>query len=115
MVYNIIPTNKFKKESKRLIRKYPSLKKELRELGSILTESPEYGKPLGNNAFKIRIGIKSKGKGKSGGGRVITYIVTEDQEVYLLLIYDKAEFETIDDKTLQQMIERIIIDKQNRT
>jgi mRNA-degrading endonuclease RelE of RelBE toxin-antitoxin system len=111
MGFKILPTDKFKREAKRLARKYPSLKEELKELGNKLIEVPEYGKPLGNNTFKIRIGIKSKGKGKSGGGRVITYLVTEDQVVYLLLIYDKSEFDAIDDKTLQQLIERINLDK----
>ena len=32
MSYNIIPIEKFKKEAKRLIKKYPSLKNELIEL-----------------------------------------------------------------------------------
>ena len=56
---------------------------------------------------KLRVAIKSKGTGKSGGARVITYIVTEDKEVYLLTIYDKAELETIGDKTLHKIIQSI--------
>jgi mRNA-degrading endonuclease RelE of RelBE toxin-antitoxin system len=92
MSYNIIPTEKFVKEAKRLIRKYPSLKSELSDLNKILAENPSIGTPLGNNAYKIRVAIKSKGEGKSGGARVITYLVTKNQEVYLLTIYDKAEF-----------------------
>jgi hypothetical protein len=63
--------------------------------------------PLGNNTFKIRIAIKSKGTGKSGGARVITYVVTENQEIYLLTIYDKSEFGTVDDETLKQIIRSI--------
>jgi mRNA-degrading endonuclease RelE of RelBE toxin-antitoxin system len=105
MSFNVIPSDKFKKEAKRLIRKFPSLKAELRELSNILSENPETGKPLGNETYKIRLAIKSKGKGKSGGARVITYLVTENEEVYLLLIYDKSEYENVDDKILQQIIE----------
>jgi mRNA-degrading endonuclease RelE of RelBE toxin-antitoxin system len=104
MSYNIIPTEKFVKEAKRLIRKYPSLKSEISDLNKILAENPAIGTPLGNNAYKIRVAIKSKGKGKSGGARVITYLVTKDQEIYLLTIYDKAELSTIDDKTLKKII-----------
>ncbi len=114
MGFKVIPTDKFKKEAKRLSRKYPSLKEELRELGNTLSKTPDYGKALGNNAYKIRIAIRSKGKGKSGGGRVITYLITEQKEVYLILIYDKSEYDTIDDKTLEQLIERINIEKTNR-
>jgi hypothetical protein len=57
--------------------------------------------------LEIRLAIKSKGKGKSGGARVITYFITKDKEVYLLTIYDKAEFDTIDDKLLRKIIESI--------
>ena len=63
--------------------------------------------PWANNAYKIRIAIKSKGVGKSGGARVITYLITENKELYLLTIYDKSEFENIDDKTLRKIIKDI--------
>lgn len=115
MSFNVIPSDKFKKEAKRLIRKFPSLKAELRELSNILSENPETGKPLGNETYKIRLAIKSKGKGKSGGARVITYLVTENEEVYLLLIYDKSEYENVDDKILQQIIEGLNVDRQDPT
>ena len=107
MSYNVIPIDKFKKEAKRLIKKYPSLKHELFQLNQALIANPTIGTSLGNNAYKIRIAIKSKSAGKSGGARVITYIVTENKEIYLLTIYDKAEFETIDDKTLRRIINTI--------
>jgi len=107
MTYKIIPVDKFRKEAKRLVKKYPSLKSELTELGYSLSENPTLGTPIGNESYKIRIAIKSKGKGKSGGARVITYLVTPKQEVYLLTIYDKAEFDTIDDKTLRRIIDTI--------
>jgi len=107
MNYSIIPVDKFKKEAKRLIKKYPSLKKELNDLNNILISNPTTGTSLGNNTYKIRIAIKSKGTGKSGGARIITYVVTEDKEIYLLTIYDKAELETIDDKALRKIIKSL--------
>ena len=107
MNFSVIPIDKFKKEAKRLIRKYPSLKKELIELGTILQANPTTGTSLGNNTFKIRIAIKSKGAGKSGGARVITYTVTENKEIYLLNIYDKAELDSINDITLRKIIKSI--------
>ncbi|RYD75055.1 MAG: hypothetical protein EOP53_17160, partial [Sphingobacteriales bacterium] len=96
MSYSVIPIGKFKKEAKRLVKKYPSLKNELIELASVLLANPTTGTSLGNNVFKIRIAIKSKAVGKSGGARVITYVVSENKEIYLLTIYDKAELDTID-------------------
>lgn len=111
MSFSVIPSDKFKREAKRLIRKFPSLKKELADLSAILEKEPDTGTPLGNETYKIRLAIKSKGKGKSGGARVITYIVTDNKEVYLLTIYDKSEFDSIDDKTIKLIIENLNADK----
>jgi mRNA-degrading endonuclease RelE of RelBE toxin-antitoxin system len=107
MNYSVIPIDKFKKEAKRLIKKYPSLKEELEFLAEHLANNPTAGTALGNNTYKIRIVIKSKGSGKSGGARMITYLVTENKEVYLLTIYDKSEMDSIDDATLRQIIRNI--------
>ncbi len=80
-------------------------------LGLRLEKEPELGNPLGNGLFKIRLGIKRKGKGKSGGGRVITYFLADDGEVYLLTIYDKSEFESVDDRTLGKLVENLEFDR----
>jgi len=40
MSYSVIPIEKFKKEVKRLVKKYPSLKKELSELNILLMSNP---------------------------------------------------------------------------
>jgi mRNA-degrading endonuclease RelE of RelBE toxin-antitoxin system len=107
MSFSVIPSDKFKKEAKRLSKKYVSLKEELSDLNDTLSNTPETGTPLGNDTYKIRLAIKSKGKGKSGGGRVITYVVKANKEVYLLAIYDKSEFENVDDKTLKNIIQSL--------
>ena len=59
------------------------------------------------NCFKIRMAISSKGKGKSGGARVITYVYIQDETVYLLSIYDKSEEQTISDKEIRDLIKSI--------
>ncbi|MHA4740911.1 type II toxin-antitoxin system RelE/ParE family toxin [Dyadobacter sp. MSC1_007] len=97
----------FKKEFKRLSEKFPSLEADMKELISQLGRKPDLGTPLGGNAFKIRWQVKSKGKGKSGGVRVITYYITEDGELYLLTIYDKSEQESITPKQIRTLIETI--------
>jgi mRNA-degrading endonuclease RelE of RelBE toxin-antitoxin system len=108
MSYNVIPSEKFKKEAKRLIKKFPSLKQELSNLGKLLSKNPESGTALGNSTYKIRVAIKSKWKGKSGGARVITYLISENEEVYLLTIYDKSEFDSIDDKIIKSIIKTLV-------
>ncbi len=104
MSYNIIISVDFEKEIKLLIKKYPSIKKEYADLIDSLEEQPTQGTSLGNNCYKIRLGIRSKGKGKRGGARVISYVQVINTTVYLLSIYDKGEQENITDK---EIIERI--------
>jgi len=95
MSYNVITTPDFKKLFKKLAKKYPSLKNDLQQLITVLQETPDTGIALGHSIYKIRMSITSKGKGKSSGARVITFIVTDDQEVYLTHIYDKSQLENL--------------------
>jgi mRNA-degrading endonuclease RelE of RelBE toxin-antitoxin system len=74
MSFKIVPTDHFIREAKRLARKYPSVKEDLKILQKQLLEDPFKGTHLGKNVYKIRIAISSKGKGKSGGARVLTYL-----------------------------------------
>jgi hypothetical protein len=107
MSYKVKSIVVFERQAKRLIKKYASLKKELLALVQDLKENPEQGISIGKNCFKIRIAIESKGKGKSGGARIITNIVVADNEVYLLSIYDKSEKENLTDKELEELLKFI--------
>ncbi|MBI4647984.1 MAG: type II toxin-antitoxin system RelE/ParE family toxin [Bacteroidia bacterium] len=107
MGYKIISLDNFQREAKRLIKKYPSLVNELYQLEQELSENPAIGKPIGKNCYKIRLAIKSKGKGKSGGARVITCVFVDDTEVYLLSVYDKSEQTDITDKKLKELLNQI--------
>ncbi len=107
MSYKVSTISNFRKEAKRLIKKYPSLKNEIAELGQELSQNAQLGTPLGNNCYKIRLSIASKGKGKSGGARVITYVFVAATTVYLLSIYDKSEKSTISDNELKELLKEI--------
>jgi hypothetical protein len=107
MNYKIKTIAVFEKQAKRLVKKYASLKNELLELVSKLKENPGQGSSIGKNCFKIRIAIASKGKGKSGGARVIANFIISDATVYLLSIYDKSEKENLTDKELVELLEDI--------
>ena len=107
MTYKIVATPNFKKEIKRLAKKFHSLKQEYQELISSLEQHPTQGTSLGHDCYKIRLAIASKGKGKSGGARVITYLLVANNIVFLLTIYDKSEQSDITDKELQQMLENL--------
>jgi mRNA-degrading endonuclease RelE of RelBE toxin-antitoxin system len=55
MSYNIKTIAVFEKQTKRLLKKYPSLKNELIQLVQELKENPEQGNGIGKNCYKIRI------------------------------------------------------------
>jgi mRNA-degrading endonuclease RelE of RelBE toxin-antitoxin system len=104
MSYNVLTISPFDKQLKRLSKKYPSLKKEFSELIEILENNPEQGIALGNNCYKIRIAIASKGKGKSSGARVIINILISEKTVYLLSIYDKSEKQNLTNLELKELL-----------
>ncbi|HQV67197.1 MAG TPA: type II toxin-antitoxin system RelE/ParE family toxin [Saprospiraceae bacterium] len=104
MSYRIELTENFKKEAKRLIKKYASLRTEILELGKELAENPTTGIPLGNDVYKIRLGVASKNKGKAGGARVITFVKIIDETVYLLSIYSKGEIDSLTDNEIINLI-----------
>jgi len=76
-------------------------------LADSLETNPAQGISLGHNCYKIRLSISSKGKGKSGGARIITHVHISETTVYLLSIYDKNEISDITDKELKMLIKFI--------
>lgn len=105
MSYKVKSIEVFERQARKLIKKYPSLKLELLALVQKLKENPDQGTAIGKRCYKIRLAIKSKGKGKSGGARVITNIVVADDTVYLLSIYDKSNKENLADKELDELLQ----------
>jgi mRNA-degrading endonuclease RelE of RelBE toxin-antitoxin system len=107
MSYNIVAVPTFKKELKKLAKKYHSIKSDLATLFETLEINPEQGTSLGNNCYKIRLFITSKNKGKSGGERIITNFVIADDTVYLLSIYDKSDKDNLTDKELNELLKNV--------
>ena len=108
MSYNIYLTDNFKKEAKKLIKKYASLQTDLSVFFDELSENPTMGKHLGNDIYKIRIAISSKGKGKSGGARILSYVKVTDNTVLLFSIYSKGTKDDITDKEIQLLIKEFL-------
>ena len=107
MSYNVKTIDVFEKQARRLSKKYASLKAELKQLILDLKTNPQQGTPIGKNCFKIRFAIQSKGKGKSGGARIITNIVVNEDSVYLLTIYNKSEKDNLTSKELNDLLDDI--------
>jgi mRNA-degrading endonuclease RelE of RelBE toxin-antitoxin system len=107
MTYQVKTLPEFDKELKKLVKKYPSLKEDVLKLAESLAAEPTQGTPIFKNCYKIRLAIKSKGKGKSGGARVITNFVIHEDSVFLLTIYDKSEKENVTDAYIKALLDSI--------
>ncbi|EKS06547.1 type II toxin-antitoxin system RelE/ParE family toxin [Leptospira santarosai] len=108
MKTEIVYTDHFSREFKDLVKKYRSIKEDLKTLVTSLEQNPVQGVPLGKDCYKIRLAISSKGKGKSGGARIITYLYLVKNKMYLLSIFDKSEKENISDKDREALIKLIV-------
>ncbi|MBO4431203.1 MAG: type II toxin-antitoxin system RelE/ParE family toxin [Bacteroidaceae bacterium] len=98
--------DEFKRQFKRLSKKYRSLIDDVDTFQKELMKNPFQGSDLGGGVRKIRMAIGSKGKGKSGGARVLTLtiLVSDDADVTLLTIYDKEEIDNVSDNYIKWLI-----------
>lgn len=104
MSYEVRAIPEFERRLKALAKRYRSVRSDFAELVSELERDPRTGAALGRNCYKVRMRIASKGKGKSGGARVITYVHVAGSRVWLLTIYDKSRQSTISDKDLSALL-----------
>ena len=107
MNVKIEPLPTFKREAKRLNKHYASFADDYERFINELEANPLLGTDLGGGLRKIRMAITSKGKGKSGGARVISFTVVvavEESEINLLYIYDKAERSSISKKEIEELL-----------
>jgi mRNA-degrading endonuclease RelE of RelBE toxin-antitoxin system len=107
MSFKVNFTPFFEKEFKKLYKKHRSLKIDLTGVVSHLIQDPQSGESIGNNCYKIRMSISSKGKGKSGGARIITHVKFINEEVFLISIYDKSEMSAIAEQEILNRIKNI--------
>ena len=108
MNYRIETIPVFDKQVKKLSKKYPSFKNDLYKLSLILKNNPFKGVALGNDCYKIRLAISSKGKGKSKGARVITHVFVIDEVVHMLYVYDKSSVVNISDDKIKELLSNIL-------
>lgn len=109
MANEVIPTSIFINKVKRLKRKFHTLEGNLLKLEEALIANPWMGDAYGKNIYKVRIADESKGKGKSGGFRVVTYVIDETKEsasIYLITIFDKSEEDTIDKIQVLKLVKK---------
>lgn len=116
MNYSIEQTDEYGRRLKRLVKKHRSLRKDLSDLYDTLERDPFQGVLIRPHVRKLRVAITSKGRGKSGGARVLTYLVIPKQDdddegkIYLLTIYDKGDIAALTDDYIDDLINEIDIE-----
>ena len=101
----------FKRGAKALRKKYPSFVSDYKTFLKELEANPFSGESLGLHTYKYRMSITSKGKGKSGGARVLTYNVQQRNEdevlITLMTIYDKSDISNVTDNYIKSLVRQI--------
>lgn len=108
--FTFYTTPNFDKSFKKLAKKYPSLKDDIVLFQDAFKNNPKAGVDLGSGFRKVRATIKSKGKGKSGSARIITYdlvVSVTNHNVLLVYMYDKSNFDTVDINVLKELVKNM--------
>lgn len=105
----MITTAVFARKVKPLLKKYKTLGASLLLLQSELIKNPRSGVGYGANIYKVRLADPSKGKGTSGGFRVVTYLVIENPDeiiIQLITILNKSEEDSITKADVLKLIKK---------
>ena len=113
MKNRVLIEESFKKPARRLAKRYPSFPNDVLQLIGELETNALLGASLGRNLRKIRLAIRSKGKGKSGGARVIAYTYLKAGRIHLLTVYDKSDRENISDEELTRFLAELEAEHEN--
>lgn len=111
MKVDVVLGEEFKRQFRRLAKKYQSLSDDFITFKKEIEDDPFQGSDLGSGTRKVRMAIASKGKGKSGGARVVTLNIAQKGvdclEVTLLTIYDKGEISSVSSKYIKWLVAQI--------
>ena len=113
MNWTIEFTEEFARGAKILKKRYKSFKHDLEDFKDSIAKNPFQGSELVPGIRKVRMAIEAKGKGKAGGARVITltyYVSEESGKVHFLIIYDKSDADTVDEKIVKCYVEELGFD-----
>lgn len=107
MTYNILTIPEFDKNVKKLSKRYKNIKSDLNKLLRNLQTNPQAGTHLFGSCYKVRLPNSSVPTGKSKGFRVITYYLSQSNNVYLLNMYSKSDKDTITDVEIAELLKNI--------
>lgn len=100
----ILETEKFSKSVKKLKKRFRHIEEDCEEFIEHIVYEEDLGTHLGDGVYKARIANSDKKSGKSSGYRLISYLKLIDNELYLLFIYNKGDFENLSENEIDQLV-----------
>lgn len=98
-------TEEFLRSAKPLAKRCHSFNQDYQNFLDELEKNPQMGTDLGNGYRKVRMAIRSKGKGKSGGARVISFDMLERKGIlYLIYAYDKSDCDSVEMAVIRGLV-----------
>lgn len=97
----------FKRQLKKLVKKYPHAKNDL--LAAFQDFSFEGSVSLRRSIYKIRVKSSDISKGKSGAFRVYVYFFRYQDALVPLSIYSKSDKESLSVHELQYHIDKVFL------
>ena len=111
MKYQVMITPRFEKDIKAYKKRFPKIDEDMDEVinqlekGNFLGDQiNEVHLPNDEGVYKVRVANTSARQGKSGGFRLVYYVVKNQWEIYLLTIYSKTDKSNISDKEIIKII-----------
>ena len=102
--FDVYKTDYFAKLVKKLSKKYPSIENDIDDFLDKIDDIKDLGVVLGQNLYKVRLKNTDNNKGKSGGYRLISYLLLKEKELTLLYIYSKSDIANIKETDLDKII-----------
>ncbi|MEC4891411.1 MAG: type II toxin-antitoxin system RelE/ParE family toxin [Oscillatoria sp. PMC 1051.18] len=102
----IVLTYRFKRDLRQLAKRYRSIRSDLQPLINQLQAGETPGKRIAGvkyEVFKVRLKNSNIQKGKSAGYRVIYYLKTE-KNIIFVTIYSKSDLSDISDRTIEEAV-----------
>jgi mRNA-degrading endonuclease RelE of RelBE toxin-antitoxin system len=115
MINFVTASHAFKRDAKPLAKKYKTLRSSIDTLAEALIKNPYLGESYGNDIYKIRLADESKGTGKSGGFRIMYYLLKKTDagiEIILMSIFNKSERSTIKKEQAIKLLKEILVEHQ---
>jgi hypothetical protein len=97
-VQTVVETSIFRRRAEKLLSA-----EELRALIEFLAWNPDAGQEIQGTGGVRKVRFAAKGKGSSGGVRVIYFVAGRETPIYALLIYGKGEQANLTGDQLRQV------------